>query len=573
MAATRTQAEMPRPRRSRARGQRWAWLSITHLVLVVGCVVFAFPFVWLATTSFKQNREIAVFPPRWIPEVPTYSTVSPFVWAAGSGTLERPDNVEPEKWDRLSGAIEATLWRALQRHLPAIRAREGVSSLAGPEDLRSRLTAAAWEEMESALAERAWADRPTLTRAVEEQTTPALALRAWERTARRLALGNLTIRDVRSDLVAGSNPKAWRITAGKATTRPSHLDRESGYLLSYDLTRDPVLHLQQTVRLPVPLSQVGSVSISLHADESWHQVSLRLDSSESAFVTKRPAFLDNPNWQDLTWEFVEPEDRTSRSLVLRRAEAGRHTRMAPGDLRLTLELRRSSRARVVAEKFLYNYRRALQYVPFWRFVWNSCYLVVLNVLGQLFACSLVAYAFARLRWYGRNVMFAVLLSTMMLPGQVTMVPVFIIIKWLGWYDTLRPLWVPSLFGSAFFIFLLRQFLMTIPRDLEDAAKIDGCGFFGIYRSIMLPLIGPALAVVAIFQFMGSWNDFMGPLIYLGNEALYPLSLGLFQFRQEYGGEWGMMMAASLLMTLPVIALFFAAQRYFIQGVTLTGIKG
>jgi ABC-type glycerol-3-phosphate transport system permease component len=542
-------------------------------VLVVGCVVFAFPFVWLATTSFKQNREIAVFPPRWIPEVPTYSTVSPFVWAAGSGTLERPDNVEPEKWDRLSGAIEATLWRALQRHLPAIRAREGVSSLAGPEDLRSRLTAAAWEEMESALPERAWADRPTLTRAVEEQTTPALALRAWERTARRLALGNLTIRDVRSDLVAGSNPKAWRITAGTASMRPSHLDREGGYLLSCDLTRDPVLHLQQTVRLPVPLSQVGSVSISLHADESWHQVSLRLDSSETAFVTKRPAFLDNPNWQDLTWEFVEPEDRTSRSLVLRRAEAGRDTRMAPGDLRLTLELRRSSRARVVAEKFLYNYRRALQYVPFWRFVWNSCYLVVLNVLGQLFACSLVAYAFARLRWYGRNVMFAVLLSTMMLPGQVTMVPVFIIIKWLGWYDTLRPLWVPSLFGSAFFIFLLRQFLMTIPRDLEDAAKIDGCGFFGIYRSIMLPLIGPALAVVAIFQFMGSWNDFMGPLIYLGNEALYPLSMGLFQFRQEYGGEWGMMMAASLLMTLPVIALFFAAQRYFIQGVTLTGIKG
>jgi len=318
---------------------------------------------------------------------------------------------------------------------------------------------------------------------------------------------------------------------------------------------------------------VGSITISMHADESWHQVSLELASPEGRFVTKRAAFLDNPNWQDLTWEFVEPEDRTSRSLVLRRVGDSGGAGLQRGETRLTLELRRSSPVRAVAEKFLYNYRRALKYVPFWRFVWNSSYLVLLNVLGQLFACSLVAYAFARLRWYGRNVMFGVLLSTMMLPGQVTMVPVFMIMKYLGWYDTLRPLWVPSLFGSAFFIFLLRQFMMTIPRDLEDAAKIDGCGFWGIYRRVMLPLIKPALAVVAIFQFMGSWNDFMGPLIYLGNEGLYPLSMGLFQFRQEYGGEWGMMMAASLLMTLPVVALFFAAQRYFIQGVTLTGIKG
>jgi multiple sugar transport system permease protein len=162
---------------------------------------------------------------------------------------------------------------------------------------------------------------------------------------------------------------------------------------------------------------------------------------------------------------------------------------------------------------------------------------------------------------------------MMLPGQVTMIPVFLIFKALGWFNTLRPLWVPSFLGSAFFIFLLRQFMKTIPKDLEDAAKIDGCGFFGIYWRIILPLIKPALAAIAIFTFMGSWNDFMGPLIYVNDQRIYPLSLGLFMFQTMWGAEHGMLMAASTLMTLPVVVMFFFAQRYFIQGVTLTGMKG
>ncbi|MBM3277200.1 MAG: carbohydrate ABC transporter permease [Candidatus Handelsmanbacteria bacterium] len=197
----------------------------------------------------------------------------------------------------------------------------------------------------------------------------------------------------------------------------------------------------------------------------------------------------------------------------------------------------------------------------------------MSIAGQLLSCSLVAYAFARLRWPGREVLFGVLLATMMLPGQVTMIPVFLIFKSLGWYNTLKTLWVPSFFGSAFFIFMLRQFMRAIPTDLEDAARIDGCGPFGIYWRIILPLIKPALAAVAIFTFMGAWNDFMGPLIYLNDQRLYPLALGLFDFRSQHGGEYGMLMAASTLMTLPVIGVFFLAQKYFIQGVTLTGMKG
>jgi multiple sugar transport system permease protein len=162
---------------------------------------------------------------------------------------------------------------------------------------------------------------------------------------------------------------------------------------------------------------------------------------------------------------------------------------------------------------------------------------------------------------------------MMIPGQVTMIPNFLIIRSLGWYNTLYPLWVGSFFSSAFNVFLLRQFLKGIPRDLEDAAKIDGCGFWRVYWHIMLPLIKPTLAAIAIFTFMGAWNDFMGPLIYLTDQRLYPLALGLYAFNVSAGGSIGMMMAGSLLMTAPVIAIFFFAQKYFIQGITLTGMKG
>ena len=206
-------------------------------------------------------------------------------------------------------------------------------------------------------------------------------------------------------------------------------------------------------------------------------------------------------------------------------------------------------------------------------LWNTIFVTLLSIIGTLFSSSLVAYSFARLKWPGRDILFVVLLATMMIPGAVTMLPVFLIFRWLGWVDTLRPLWIGSFFSSAFNVFLLRQFFMTIPNDLEDAAKIDGCSLFGIYWRIMLPLIKPALAAVTIMTFMASWNNFMGPLIYISSPEKMTLAYALQLFQGAHGGERAMMMAASTLVMLPVLLVFFFTQRYFIQGVTLTGIKG
>ncbi len=220
-----------------------------------------------------------------------------------------------------------------------------------------------------------------------------------------------------------------------------------------------------------------------------------------------------------------------------------------------------------------NYFKALTYISFFRYLWNTVYISLMSIIGITFSCSLVAYSFARLRWPGRDATFLILLTTMMLPAQVIMIPVFLIFTKLGWVNTLKPLWVPAFLGNAFFIFLLRQFFLTIPTDLEDAAKIDGCGYTTIFFRIMLPLIRPAIATVIIFQFMGAWNDFLNPLIYINDKELMTLSLGLESFFNLHSAEWSKLMAASTMMTLPVVLLFFFAQKHFIQGITLTGIKG
>ncbi len=215
--------------------------------------------------------------------------------------------------------------------------------------------------------------------------------------------------------------------------------------------------------------------------------------------------------------------------------------------------------------------RAMQH--FWRYFGNTVLLCVLNVAGMVLSSALVAYGFARLEWRGRDQVFALLLATMMIPFPVTMVPLYAVFRALGWVGTLKPLWVGAFFAGAFNVFLLRQFFRTIPRELSEAARIDGCGEFRIFWQIILPLCRPALIVVGLFTFLGTWNDFLGPLIYLTNERDFTLALALQSLQQKSGlTDWHYLMAASTLVILPVIALFFFAQRHFVEGIALTGSK-
>jgi multiple sugar transport system permease protein len=221
-----------------------------------------------------------------------------------------------------------------------------------------------------------------------------------------------------------------------------------------------------------------------------------------------------------------------------------------------------------------NYGDAIQEMRyFWRYAGNSLFLCVMNVLGTVTSSSLAAYGFSRITWRGRDKVFLLLLATMMIPFPVIMVPIYSLFKHLGWIGTFMPLWVPSFFAGAFNVFLLRQFFLTIPMDLTEAARIDGCNEFEIFWRIILPLSRPALLVVALFQFMFTWNDFLGPLIYLTDQKHFTLALGLQSFQSENGGtSWNLLMAASTMVMLPVIILFFFTQKSFIQGIATTGSK-
>jgi ABC-type glycerol-3-phosphate transport system permease component len=222
-----------------------------------------------------------------------------------------------------------------------------------------------------------------------------------------------------------------------------------------------------------------------------------------------------------------------------------------------------------------NYVQALSVYPFQLYVLNTLRIVVLTCLGTVLSSSLAAYGFSRLRAPGRDVIFVILLCTMMLPYTVTMIPVFMAFNALNWVDTFKPLIVPSFFGNVFYIFLLRQFFLTIPRELEDSARIDGCNSLMIYWRIILPLSVPSLATVAIFQFMDSWNDFLGPLIYLSDESnrTVALALAFFQGSARIGPQMHLMMAVAFVALIPTLLLFFFAQRLFIQGIVFSGVKG
>jgi multiple sugar transport system permease protein len=221
-----------------------------------------------------------------------------------------------------------------------------------------------------------------------------------------------------------------------------------------------------------------------------------------------------------------------------------------------------------------NYERALTVLPFGDFFKNTLIIVFSVIIGTVLTSTIAAFGFSRIQWKGRDTIFAILMTSMMLPAAVTLIPSFLGWKTLGFYDTFYPLIVPAFFGGGIFnIFLLRQFYMTIPRDFDEAAYVDGANYFQIYWRILMPLSRSAVIVVALFTFLGSWNDFMGPLIYLKSDSNFTLALGLQMFQGSYTAQWDLLMAASAIVVMPCVLVFLIGQRYFLEGITLTGLKG
>jgi len=555
-------------RRSR-RLRTAARVLLIYGLLAGGAVVFSLPFVWMVGTSFKVDREMFGEKITLLPMRPVPRDRSPYLddrYFRASRT---------ERYRLVAGVIRSRL-SAMELPVP--------TEVAGKDEVVDVVTPGVFRKLERILPGWVW-DRPDsdLAARIRQEVTPELAEEIIGRVFRHLAFGPVRVRSFdlqEAEVTAGRKISSfWTIESdvpARLVDRSGEKTRQAD--LHYDFTRNRkgVIRLRADIALPFRVERLFRIQLFLQPDDSWAVMNFYVEKQGGLYHARRPEYMGNFQWTVVTLQDYGPDDRSTKiKLWIPLVEVDRSPayESRPDHVRLIVELRRNTWLGAWWGKCQRNYRGALDYVPFWRYTATSVFLVLLNIIGNIFSCSLVAYSFARLNWPGSNFSFGLMLATMMIPPQVTMIPYFLIVKHLGWYNTLKPLWVVSFFGNAFNIFLLRQFMKGIPRDLEDAARIDGCNFLQVYWYVIMPLVKPTLACIAIFTFLGVWNDFMGPLIYLSDQRLYPLSLGLYAFNVQAGANYGMMMAGSLLMTLPVIVIFFFAQKYFIQGVTLTGLKG
>ena len=534
---------------------------LIYVLLFAGSLLFAWPFIWMVGTSTKLEREVLSNRSSVLPEQPIPRSKSPYLDDRMFAHADGPHRDE---------AI-AILEEQLRSHVwpPQV----------DPEIARQQVARGIYERLLVLIPYERWSDsgeqlRAALTAAI----APDLIDSVFGQLRRVFLIGQLRARSAElqeDELVSGSDAATKWIVAG-----PGALSQKADASeFSYDFSSESKVTLSQTFTTSFPIERLRRLQFYFQPDDSWHALRMTVEKLGHRFVSERGVYLADHHWQVANWQEPSADDSLTKIKTWTLLKnAGQSAIHGPNEIRITLELHRTGVMGAWLAKIWRNYRLTLDYIPFWRYVGTGLFLVILNLIGTLFSCSLAAYAFARLQWPGRGICFAALLGTMMIPAQVTMIPQFLIMQKLGWYNTLKPLWVMSFFGSAFSIFLLREFLKGIPRDLEDAARLDGCGFLRIYWHIMLPLVRPTLAVIAIFTFLATWNDFMGPLIYLSDQRLYPLSFGLYAFQIQSlqpgtSAGIGMLMAGSLLMMLPVIAIFFFAQRYFLQGITLTGMKG
>jgi multiple sugar transport system permease protein len=541
----------------------------------------------MLATSMKTDEELA--DNALVPEILTFRPVSPYV--KKPITPVKPSDVTTKRWDEMLPQLTSMASAAIARFQ---KTRPPQASIEKFDDDAHRASAASRlvNDLVAKIDRRLWiaeTDKPLIDEFRSLLTDDAVSAALSDALA-RLELFTFQLRTLDLhiyNLTEGADfADTWHVESGPAklfktgnTTRLSyHFDSPAS---------DPIV-LRHDFRLPpgVKSADLHKLILSTGADNSWHRVNAIFDvagerwESDAAIAIAQyrplsllfqPPTFDDELMRAKVWTSLQKTGPSPPSSDAKIAGEGE-----PATLRITITP--SSTIRANYEKARRNYVRAFQSVPFWRYITNSVVLVALCTLGSLFSASFVAYAFARLNWPGRSIAFLVLLSTMMLPGQVTMIPGFMIWRAVHWYNTLNPLWVPAFFGSAFFIFLMTQQMKTIPKELEEAARLDGLNALQSWYYVILPQVKPVLAAIAILSFIGAWNDFLGPLIYLRDQTKFPLSLGLYGLgllRAQGGADynWTVVMAGNMLMTVPVIVVFFLFQRYFVQGMTLTGMKG
>lgn len=545
---------------------------ILYSMLVLGSIIFSLPFAWLVLTTFKGADELTGG--SLIPKLPYKVISSPYIGYMAYPEIEKPPKLSNERWKNLEAGLKNEIWNLTFDAMGREKFKNDYSYLFEDEaKLKKEIIKGIWQELIVKLPESTWKETDeVISASLEKSINAKIADRVFKQIFKSFTLKSAVLEDKDLNVIKAKPVDGW-----KTGEDSKIIESIQGAIVIYDFEKNksPKEIYADFIMPSSDFKALGRFMLSFESDTSFHELFFEIKTSTGTYVTKNPVIMDAQKDTAVSLCLGEPGRLEPGDTIMHKINSS--DAMPDGLIKVKVILEKNPYYAAIYSKFTKSYRDAMKplskNITIINFTYNSVFLAIVNIIGQLLSCSLIAYAFARIKWPGRDICFVILLSTMMLPAQVTMIPLFVIFSKIGWYDTLMPLWVPSFFGQAFFIFLLRQFFMTIPKELDDAAKIDGCGHFGIYWRILLPQMKPALATVVIFAFMSSWNNFIGPLIYLSSLDLYPLALGLSFFRDTQGSFWGLLMAASTLMILPIIIIFFFAQKYFIQGTTLTGMKG
>jgi multiple sugar transport system permease protein len=562
--------------------------SWVHALLLISVVLFIFPFFWMFSTSVKTDEELlsnAIFP-----EVLGFRQNSPYV--RDESEPERPTDVAVSRWEQMLPVMKEIARAQLVKYQASHGEAPAITEVDQPMH-RAAATNLLVAETVAKMDRRLWdGSDQSLLAAYRSLLSDGMAANVLIDSLGKLQLLEMQLRTLDLhvyNLVEGEQfTDQWRVESGPAKM----FKWDGSTLLSYHFgsSWDEPIVLRYDFSLPkgAEPKDLYKLSVAIGADNSWHRVYATLDMGGERWQSKDCIYIAQNRSMSLLFQPPTFDDQTARPKIwttIRKIESSDHRSIeslkngvVPATLRLSIYP--SSTLRANWGKLLRNYDRAVKSVPVWLYFGNSLVLVILCMAGSVFSAAFVAYAFARLNWPGRSAAFLILLATMMLPSQVTMIPGFLIWRQLHWYNTLNPIWVPAFFGSAFFIFLMTQHMRTIPRELEEAARLDGLNSVQSWYYMILPQVMPTVAAIAILSFMSSWNEFMGPLIYLRDQSRFPLSLGLYGLgllrtvsTDPEDFNWTVIMAGNMLMTIPVIVVFFVFQRYFVKGMTLTGMKG
>ena len=559
--------------------------GVGYLLLVAAAFCTMVPLLWLLTSSFKTANEIFAVPIQWFPSFPPRVAASPYIVEDAYPKIEKPTAIDETTWEVLQPILTQAIWTKAQTH---IAANAQLSNYVPSPKLQTEMIEGLWQQLVTSLPDAIWdGTQASIMTAVQDAVIPEAVDTIWGSVYREVAFGTLQIEDLDFNRTPVEGVK-WETLQGTDARIRSSADTQTVASLSYDFQDSDTLHITATIPISVPVDQIRRITLPVRGDASYHRLSLTvtvLQPKETMNTTANgityqpthPFVLDSALWEDAVWRLHGiPGELEASHITMQQTETTHTTQSMIGaetgnQLFLQLTIHQPPYLSIVWDKFTSNYRNLWKTVPYNRYFINSVFIATASTLLTLFFCSLGGYAFAKYQFRGQKILFGILLASMMVPFQVLLVPLFGLMYDVGWLNSYKAIIIPFSVG-AFGVFLMRQFIVTIPSELIDAARIDGCSEFGIYYRIVLPIIKPALGALTIYSFLGSWNGYLWPLIILRDEAKYTLPIGLANLVGIYRQDYGMLMAGTLLSLMPIVILFLAMQREFVQGITLGSVK-